>query len=89
MAEIILYSNGCPKCRVLETKLGAKNIKFEKSDNFDKLLEQGKQSLPVLEVDGFFLDFPAANSWVNNYNGACEKNESEKVKSAVTAGMGV
>mgnify|MGYP000092228102 CR=1 FL=1 len=89
MAEIILYSNGCPKCRVLETKLGAKNIKFEKSDNFDKLLEQGKQSLPVLEVDGSLLDFPTANSWVNNYNSECEKNETEKAESPVTAGIGV
>ncbi len=67
MAKVILYSNGCPKCRVLETKLNAKNIKFEKSENFDKLLEQGKQSLPVLEVDGELNDFPEANSWVNNY----------------------
>ena len=71
MAEIILYSNGCPKCRVLEAKLSAKNIKFEKSDNFDKLLDQGKQSLPILEVGEKLLDFPAANSWVNDYSDEC------------------
>lgn len=67
MADIILYSNGCPKCRVLEAKLNAKNIGFEKSDDFTKLMEQGKQSLPFLEVAGELLSFPEANNWVNNY----------------------
>lgn len=80
MSEIILYSNGCPKCKVLEAKLNAKNIKFEKSDNFEKLLEQGKQSLPVLEVEGNLLDFPVANSWVNNYvEGGAEENLAETI----------
>ncbi len=67
MKEVVLYSNGCPKCRVLEAKLSAKNIEFKKSDDFKKLLEQGKQSLPFLEVGGELMDFPKANSWVNDY----------------------
>ena len=67
MERVILYSNGCPKCRVLEAKLNAKNIAFEKSEDFSKLMQQGKQSLPFLEVEGQLLDFPQGNAWVNNY----------------------
>lgn len=67
MGIAILYSNGCPKCRVLESKLNAKGIAFEKSEDFSKLIEQEKQSLPVLEVSDKFMDFPEANAWVNDY----------------------
>lgn len=81
MAEIVLYSNGCPKCRVLEAKLSAKSIEFKKSENFDKLMELGKQSLPVLEVSGTLLDFPEANDWVNKYSKDIKKeNLSGEVK---------
>lgn len=66
MEKVTLYSNGCPKCRVIESKLIAKNIQFEKSQDFSKLMEEGKQSLPFLEVDGELFDFVKANQWVNN-----------------------
>lgn len=78
MEKVVLYSNGCPKCRVLEAKLSAKNIEFEKSNNFEKLLEQGKQSLPFLEVGGELLDFVTANTWVNDYiEGEVSEDSSE------------
>jgi glutaredoxin len=60
-----LYSNGCPKCKVLKAKLEQKNISFEESDDLNFLIEKGFMSIPVLEVDGEFLDFASAVKYVN------------------------
>lgn len=76
-AKIILYSNGCPKCKVLKAKLEAKNITFTESDNLEELVSMGIQSLPVLNVDGMFLNFVQANDWVNSqpsYNHLKQEN---------------
>ena len=35
MANIKLYSTGCPKCNILASKLNAKGISFVDSDNID------------------------------------------------------
>lgn len=65
MNNIILYSNGCPKCNVLKSKLESKKIKFTETDNFSKLEEMGVKSLPIMEIDGKFLTFVEANTWIN------------------------
>ena len=61
-----LYTIGCPACNVLETKLAAKNIEFDKIEDRDLLGSLGIDTFPVLEVDGQRLDLGAANAWVNN-----------------------
>lgn len=66
MSNIILYSNGCPKCNVIKSKLQSKKIAFTETDDFSKLNDIGIQSLPALEVDGKILTFVEANNWVNN-----------------------
>ncbi len=66
MSNIILYSNGCPKCNVIKSKLQSKKIAFTETDDFSKLNDMGIQSLPALEVDGKILTFVEANNWVNN-----------------------
>ena len=33
MEKMILYTTGCPKCRILEKKLSDKGIGFEKCDD--------------------------------------------------------
>ncbi len=65
MEEIILYSNGCPKCMVLKSKLQAKNINFKESDNFEKLESLGFRSLPILKMGTDYKNFTQANAWVN------------------------
>lgn len=66
MKSIILYSNGCPKCKVLKSKLESKKIEFTETDDFSKLQDLGIQSLPIMEVDGKILSFVEANNWINN-----------------------
>ena len=64
--NIILYSNGCPKCRVLEAKLTAKNISYVKNENVSEVADMGFQSLPVLKLGDRHLSFVEANAWVNS-----------------------
>lgn len=63
---IILYTIGCPKCKILEKKLHDKNIEYETVTNRDVMLEMELDSLPVLEVDGNLMNFGDAVRWVNN-----------------------
>lgn len=62
---IVLYSTGCPKCKVLETKLKEKGIKYITVTDIDTMLSKGLNFMPVLEVDGQMLDFKQAVNWVN------------------------
>lgn len=65
-----LYTTNCPKCIVLEKKLNNKNIDYKKVEDIEKILEianeQGINSAPILEIDGKFLDFSNANTYINN-----------------------
>ena len=79
MSEIILYSNDCPKCKVLETKLNSKNIKFTKISDLEILRSKNIMSVPVLEVDNNFMSFVDANTWVNNQILNIEESESENI----------
>ena len=63
--EVILYSNGCPRCCVLKQKLDAKSIRYTEESSVDKMLSMGISQVPVLFVDGEQLAFPQANEWIN------------------------
>lgn len=62
--NIILYSTGCPMCKVVEAKLKQNNIEFEKIDNVDLMVQKGFKSAPVLEVDGVAYNFKEAVEWI-------------------------
>ena len=64
--SIILYSTGCPQCKVLEEKLHNANIAYVKVNDVDLIASQGIRSVPVLQIEDEKLDFPAAIKWVNN-----------------------
>lgn len=63
--KVILYSTGCPKCRVLKTKLDKKNINYIENNNVEEMLELGFDLLPVLKVDNDIMNFTEANDWIN------------------------
>ena len=64
---VVLYSTGCPKCKVLEKKMEQKSIPFRIEDDVDLMIDKGFTSLPVLEVDGKEMDFISAVKWVDGY----------------------
>lgn len=65
--DTVMYTTGCPKCRVLEAKLQSKGVSFTKNDDVEYMAAQGMQSLPYLEVDGKLMDFGEAVKWVNEF----------------------
>lgn len=65
---ITLFSNNCPRCRVLETKLNTNNIPYQKNSDMDEIISAGFMSAPVLKVDDFYYDFANAVKWVSNFS---------------------
>lgn len=65
---ITFYHTGCPKCRILEIKMKAKNIEFTECSDVEEMQQKGIMSVPQLEVDGIMMDFVAANKWINERN---------------------
>lgn len=66
MDKIILYSNNCPRCKILKKKLDDNKINYEVVDNVDIMIDKGLSTVPVLEVNNKMLDFKDAVEWVNN-----------------------
>ena len=64
--SIILYSTGCPKCKVLKAKLDQKDLTYDIETDIEKMKELNILSLPVLKVDDKFLQFKDAVDWVNS-----------------------
>lgn len=64
--QITLYSTGCPKCKVLISKLNEKNIDYETCDDISIMLKKGISQLPVLDVSGDVMDFKKSVEWINN-----------------------
>lgn len=66
---IVLYSTGCPKCKILKEKLDAAKIQYIEISNVDRILEKGIAFVPVLEVCGERMNFMEANRWMNQLAG--------------------
>ncbi len=63
---VILYSNHCPKCSVLEKKLKQKNISYEEVNDIEVMKEKGYLTVPVLEVDGTSMNFKTAFRYIDS-----------------------
>ena len=62
--NVVLHTNHCPRCRVLETKLKEKNIEFEENNNVEVMMQRGFRTAPVLEVDDVIYEFKDAVDWI-------------------------
>lgn len=64
--NIILYTTGCPRCKIIEKKLELKGIKFEVNTDEDEMVAIGMTEAPSLLVDGKLLGFTDAVAWINS-----------------------
>jgi glutaredoxin len=62
--KITLYSNGCPQCNVLKAKLDLAKIEYEIFNDSEEMIKMGFRSVPMLEVDGAFMNFADATKWI-------------------------
>ena len=65
MEDVILYSNGCPKCKVIKMKLEEKAVNFIETSDEQKVASMGYQTFPILQVNETIMDFKDANDWIN------------------------
>ena len=61
---IKFYSTGCPRCKVLKTKLDDANLEYEVHDDTEEMLNLGIKGVPVIEVDGERMNFGQAVKWL-------------------------
>ncbi len=66
MTDVILYSTGCPKCKVLKKKLENKGVEYTENNSVDQMLSMGIKQAPMLSVDGQLMNYIDAIHWVNN-----------------------
>ncbi len=64
--NVILYSTGCPKCKILEKKLNEKNVTYTNVSDVETMLSMGLSTVPMLEVGGDMMKFSDAIKFVNN-----------------------
>ena len=65
---MLLYTTGCSKCKILESKLNEKEIKYEVCEDKELMKSKGFRSVPVLELDdGTILTYGKAVKYVNHY----------------------
>lgn len=69
MREVIFYTTGCPKCKILKKKLDEKNIAYAINDSVAEMLKLGITQVPVLSIDGQLKNFKESVEWVNNQKG--------------------
>lgn len=63
--KIVMFSTGCPMCRVLRSKLDAKHIEYDVNTSIEDMEALGLTSVPALMVDGKLLVQADAIKWVN------------------------
>ena len=61
---ITLYSNDCPKCKILKFKLDNKNIQYELCSDIDIMTSKGFQTTPMLTVQEKTMNYLDAINWV-------------------------
>ena len=62
--SIMLYEHGCPRCKVLKSKLDQKGIKYEDISDVEVMKSKGFQEAPKLDVNGVVMDFKEAVKWI-------------------------
>lgn len=64
--EIVFYSTGCPKCKVLKSKLDSKNIDYKTITDVDKMIELGMTTAPFLTIGGEVKNFKESVDYINS-----------------------
>ena len=62
---IVLYTTGCPVCKMLKDRLDQAGVSYEIEEDANKMIELGFKSAPMLRVDDKFLNAGEAIKWLN------------------------
>ena len=73
---IILYSTGCPKCRILKKKLDEKGVNYEVCSDTERMIGLGFTEVPVLEVKGEKYSFSEALKMLDSIGGNAKDGQN-------------
>ena len=73
--KIVLYSTGCPKCRILKKKLDEMGIQYETCSDEEQMIGLGLTEVPALGIKGHLYSFREAVEWLNNSEGASNERQ--------------
>ena len=62
--NVILYSNGCHKGKVLKNLLNMLKIKYTEITELEEIEEKRFIPMPILEVDDNIMNFSQALKWI-------------------------
>ena len=62
--DVKLYEHGCPRCKVLKSKLDQKKIKYENITDVELMKSLGFEDAPKLSVNGVIYNFKEAVEWI-------------------------
>lgn len=68
-SNIILYSNGCHKGKVLKNLLNMLQIKYTEITEIEEIEEKRFIPMPILEVDDNIMNFLQAIKWIHKNKG--------------------
>lgn len=63
-----LYTNNCPKCKILKQKLDEKGFQYEVSNDMNLLINKGYKTVPILEVEDIYMTYIEAVNWIKEQN---------------------
>lgn len=66
--ELVLFTNGCPKCKILEERLDEKNITYISKHNPQVLKDNNLISFPALQVNEKILSFYEAICFLKEFD---------------------
>lgn len=66
IGKTVLYSTGCPKCKILKKKLDEKGIEYSEVNDVDAMLASNIDAVPVLIDGNNRMNFKEALNWVKN-----------------------
>lgn len=64
--SVIMYTTGCPKCKILKKKLDEKKVEYEEETDVEKMKSMGIDRVPMLSVDGKLLSYLEAVKLIND-----------------------
>lgn len=64
--KIVLYSTGCPRCKTLKMLLDNREITYEENNSVEEMLKLGFNDVPILQVDGNYLNYNQSKQWLEN-----------------------
>ena len=64
MIKPVLYTTGCPKCKVISAKLSKAGIEYEICNDIPTMQSKGFTQAPVLEIGERTMEFAEILKWI-------------------------